>query len=240
MRRAGLDPGLQAPLPAPVLRRPAPAHRHRPRAGGEAATSSSATRRWRRWTCRSRRRSSTCSWSCARELDLTYLFISHDLGVVEHLSDRVVIMYLGRVVEEAPTEDVFAAPNHPYTQALLAEVPRIDAASAPSRAIKGEIPSPLEPAAGLPLPSALPACDGTLPGREAGAQASRPRPAQRLPPERRGLTPPGHGPAPAPHRLRVEHRRAVACRTNGRTGWAAGACSGRAGSRCRRGATTAS
>src|SRR5690606_41631989 len=56
-----------------------------------------------------------------RDLDLTYLFISHDLGVVEHLSDRVVIMYLGRVVEEAPSEEIFARANHPYTQALLSE-----------------------------------------------------------------------------------------------------------------------
>ncbi|MBJ7252434.1 MAG: ABC transporter ATP-binding protein, partial [Acetobacteraceae bacterium] len=60
-----------------------------------------------------------------RELDLTYLFISHDLGVVEHLSDRVVIMYLGRVVEEADTETVFRRPNHPYTRSLLDSVPRI-------------------------------------------------------------------------------------------------------------------
>ena len=52
-------------------------------------------------------------------LNLTYLFISHDLGVVEHISDRVVIMYLGRVVESGPTPELFAAPNHPYTQALL-------------------------------------------------------------------------------------------------------------------------
>ena len=55
------------------------------------------------------------------DLNLTYLFISHDLGVVEHLSDRVVIMYLGRVVEVAPTEDLFREPNHPYTKALLAK-----------------------------------------------------------------------------------------------------------------------
>src|SRR6202008_3161879 len=54
------------------------------------------------------------------DLRLTYLFISHDLGVVEHISDRIVIMYLGRVVELAPTEGLFCAPNHPYTQALLA------------------------------------------------------------------------------------------------------------------------
>jgi oligopeptide/dipeptide ABC transporter ATP-binding protein len=83
-----------------------------------------------------------------RDLDLTYLFISHDLGVVEHLSDRVVIMYLGRVVEEAPAEDVFRAPNHPYTQALLAEVPRIDARKRSFVGVKGEIPSPLSPPSG--------------------------------------------------------------------------------------------
>jgi peptide/nickel transport system ATP-binding protein len=83
-----------------------------------------------------------------RELDLTYLFISHDLGVVEHLSDRVVIMYLGRVVEEAPAEEVFRSPNHPYTKALLAEVPRIEARKRAFAGVKGEIPSPLNPPSG--------------------------------------------------------------------------------------------
>lgn len=82
------------------------------------------------------------------EFGLTYLFISHDLGVVEHLSDRVVIMYLGRVVEEAPTDDLFDAPNHPYTQALLAEVPRLDTAGRKFTPIKGEIPSPIDPPPG--------------------------------------------------------------------------------------------
>ncbi|MEM8663509.1 MAG: oligopeptide/dipeptide ABC transporter ATP-binding protein, partial [Pseudomonadota bacterium] len=82
------------------------------------------------------------------ELDLTYLFISHDLGVVEHISDRVVIMYLGRVVETASTDDIFARPNHPYTQALLAEVPRLDQRKRSFAPIKGEIPSPLHPPEG--------------------------------------------------------------------------------------------
>jgi peptide/nickel transport system ATP-binding protein len=82
------------------------------------------------------------------ELDLTYLFISHDLGVVEHLSDRVVIMYLGRVVEEAPSETVFAHPNHPYTQSLLASVPRIESRKRAFSVVKGEIPSPLNPPPG--------------------------------------------------------------------------------------------
>ncbi len=83
-----------------------------------------------------------------RELDLTYLFISHDLGVVEHLSDRVVIMYLGRVVEEAPTERVFAAANHPYTRSLLDSVPRIGNRKRAFATVKGEIPSPLSPPPG--------------------------------------------------------------------------------------------
>ena len=82
------------------------------------------------------------------ELDLTYLFISHDLGVVRHLSDRVVIMYLGRVVETAPADDLFANPNHPYTQGLLAEVPSLTVRKKDFVAIKGEIPSPLNPPTG--------------------------------------------------------------------------------------------
>jgi peptide/nickel transport system ATP-binding protein len=81
-------------------------------------------------------------------LDLTYLFISHDLGVVEHLSDRVVIMYLGRVVESTTTDALFEQPNHPYTQALLREVPRLESRHSEFLPIKGEIPSPLDPPSG--------------------------------------------------------------------------------------------
>ena len=82
------------------------------------------------------------------ELNLTYLFISHDLGVVRHLSDRVVIMYLGRVVETAPADELFTKPNHPYTQGLLAEVPSLTVRKKDFVAIKGEIPSPLNPPTG--------------------------------------------------------------------------------------------
>jgi peptide/nickel transport system ATP-binding protein len=82
------------------------------------------------------------------EFGLTYLFISHDLGVVRHLSDRVVIMYLGRVVESAPSGEVFSHPNHPYTRALLAEIPRLEATKRAYIPIKGEIPSPLDPPRG--------------------------------------------------------------------------------------------
>ena len=82
------------------------------------------------------------------ELSLTYLFISHDLSVVRHLSDRVVIMYLGRVVETAPTDALFDSPNHPYTQGLLAEVPTLEVRKKDFVAINGEIPSPLNPPTG--------------------------------------------------------------------------------------------
>ncbi len=82
------------------------------------------------------------------DLDLTYLFISHDLSVVEHISDRVVIMYLGRVVEVSDTAELFDAPNHPYTQALLGEVPRLDIRRRQYAPVKGEIPSPIDPPTG--------------------------------------------------------------------------------------------
>ncbi|MBM3355804.1 MAG: ABC transporter ATP-binding protein, partial [Betaproteobacteria bacterium] len=95
-------------------------------------------------------------------LGLTYLFISHDLGVVSHLSNRVVVMYLGRVVESASTAELFAKPNHPYTRALLAEVPRLDRKNRRFAPIKGEIPSPLVPPLGCHFhprcPHAMPRC----------------------------------------------------------------------------------
>lgn len=101
------------------------------------------------------------------ELNLTYLFISHDLGVVEHISDRVVIMYLGRVVESAAAEDVFKHANHPYTQALLAEIPRMNARRKAFTAIQGEIPSPLNPPSGCHFhprcPHVMPRCKTEVP-----------------------------------------------------------------------------
>ncbi|WP_206933604.1 ABC transporter ATP-binding protein [Roseococcus thiosulfatophilus] len=102
-----------------------------------------------------------------QELDLTYLFISHDLSVVEHLSDRVVIMYLGRVVEQAPAEEIFARANHPYTVSLLASVPRIEARKRAFTTVKGEIPSPLNPPTGCHFhprcPHAMPRCSQEVP-----------------------------------------------------------------------------
>jgi peptide/nickel transport system ATP-binding protein len=102
-----------------------------------------------------------------RDLGLTYLFISHDLGVVEHIADRTVIMYLGRVVEIAPSAELFAGPNHPYSRALLDEAPRVDTRKRTFAPIKGEIPSPLDPPAGCAFhprcPHALPRCKAERP-----------------------------------------------------------------------------
>ena len=76
------------------------------------------------------------------ELQLTYLFISHDLSVVAHISDRVAVLYLGKIVELCSTRELFEKPMHPYTRALFAAIPQIDVEKDP-QAIKGEIPSPL-------------------------------------------------------------------------------------------------
>ena len=109
------------------------------------------------------------------ELNLTYLFISHDLGVVRHLSDRVVIMYLGRVVESAPADAVFTRPNHPYTQALLASAPKLEVRKTEFFAVKGEIPSPLNPPPGCHFhprcPHAMARCSAEKPALKQVAPA---------------------------------------------------------------------
>jgi oligopeptide transport system ATP-binding protein len=86
-----------------------------------------------------------------REFHLTYLFIAHDLAVVRHLSDRIAVMYLGKVVEIADRNDIYDRPQHPYTKALLSSIPVPDPIAEMSRApitLKGEIPSPVNPPSG--------------------------------------------------------------------------------------------
>jgi len=87
-----------------------------------------------------------------RELGLSYLFIAHNLAVVKHVSDRIAIMYLGRIVELAPAEDIYASPRHPYTRALLSAIPRPEPRGTRERiALQGDVPSPISPPPGCPF-----------------------------------------------------------------------------------------
>ena len=101
------------------------------------------------------------------EFGLTYLFISHDLGVVRHVSDRVIVMYLGKVVEAGPADELFSDPQHPYTRALIEGVPRLDRRRITYTPIVGEMPSPLDPPSGCPFhprcPRAIDRCRQTVP-----------------------------------------------------------------------------
>ena len=110
------------------------------------------------------------------EMDLSFVFISHDLSTVRHISDTIAVMYLGKIVEQAPAEELFERPLHPYTQALLSAVPIPDPVLEAKRevapAARGELPSPSNPPQRLPLPHALPARDRAV--RRGGTAAGRP------------------------------------------------------------------
>jgi len=111
------------------------------------------------------------------ELGLTYLFITHDLGVVEYLADEVAVMYLGRIVEQGPAEALFDEPLHPYTQALLSAIPSVEAAARRERIrLQGDVPSPSAPPSGCHFhprcPHAMPVCREAYPPAT-GAGTSR-------------------------------------------------------------------
>ena len=114
------------------------------------------------------------------EMGLAYIMISHDLGVVEHVSDRVAVMYLGRIVEQGGWQEIFEDPRHPYTRALIAAIPDPfhRAAVSATRQGQGRDRERAQPAAGLPFPSALPdlrrsAASTEVPALEAVAAGHR-------------------------------------------------------------------
>jgi dipeptide transport system ATP-binding protein len=103
-----------------------------------------------------------------KEFQLAYLFISHDLSVVRHIADDLMVIYLGRAVETGPAETLFASPQHPYTQALLSATPSVDPARRQKRIVlKGELPSPINPPKGCAFhprcPAATARCVSDLP-----------------------------------------------------------------------------
>jgi peptide/nickel transport system ATP-binding protein len=96
------------------------------------------------------------------ERRVSYVFISHDLGTVRYLSDRIAVLYLGRLLEVGPAERVFAGPHHPYTEALLSAVPAIDGQSRGRVRLEGEIPSAINPPSGCVFHTRCPRCLGAL------------------------------------------------------------------------------
>jgi oligopeptide/dipeptide ABC transporter ATP-binding protein len=92
-----------------------------------------------------------------RELKLSYLFIAHDLAVVKHISDRIVVMYLGHVVETASAEEIYRSPRHPYTRALISAIPVPNPRKHRDRIIlQGDVPSPINPPSGCPFHTRCP------------------------------------------------------------------------------------
>ena len=128
------------------------------------------------------------------EFRLTYLFVAHDLSVVRHISDRVAVMYVGRIVELAATDELFSAPKHPYTAALLSAVPEPDPRTRSRRIVlQGRWRIPRAPPSGCYFHPALPARDRGVPHAGAGMARDLARPLRGVSPCRMSLDLPGVG-----------------------------------------------
>ncbi|MGI3785520.1 MAG: ABC transporter ATP-binding protein [Janthinobacterium lividum] len=145
------------------------------------------------------------------ELGLAYLFITHDLAVLERIADEVAVLYLGRVVESGPADALFAGPRHPYTRALLAAAPKLGQRRSTASAVAGELPNPISPPAGCPFhprcPSAMDVCRSVVPqttATDGGVLVAchlypGPTPGSEVPSGDAAASPAPPGPAPAPY-----------------------------------------
>ena len=146
------------------------------------------------------------------EHGLTVVFITHDLSVVEHLADRVAVMYLGRIIEIAPTAELFAAPAHPYTRALLAAAPRARSGAPRRAAARRRDPQRHRRPARMCVPPALPDGDRPLLRRAARRPGVEPDPTRRLPPRRSSPSQLLNLRSTHAHRLRQRHRHQLLAR----------------------------
>ena len=182
-------PRARQPLPARVLRRPAPADRDRAGAGAGAPPDRCSTSPCPRWTCRCRRRSSTC-WTTSRtSLGLTYLFVAHDLSVVRHVSTRIAVMYLGKLMEVSAAEDALHQADPPLHRGAAGRDPDSGSARQPrplAHHRHGRAAQPDRSPLRLRLPPPLPARDRRLPAGRAAAHAVSRRPSGRLPSPAKG------------------------------------------------------
>jgi peptide/nickel transport system ATP-binding protein len=168
LTQVGLAPRDREKVSAPVLRRPAAADLDRARAREQ-----SRVPRLRRADVGARRVGAGAGAQPdegpAARAQLTYLFISHNLAVVRHISDRVGVMYLGRVVELAEKRAMFAMPQHPYSRMLLDAVPDLAMTGKPRTPVAGEVPNPLNPPTGCTFHPRCPFANERCRGGDSGA-----------------------------------------------------------------------
>ena len=156
LKRVGIRPEYMDREPARIFRRSAATNRHRPRAGAPPETGSSRRSAGIGAGCVHSGPSDESVGGNSGRASVNYLLIAHDLAVVEHMSDDVAVMYLGRIIEVASDIDIYRNPRHPYTQLLLKSVPGLCRRQEKRQILTGEVPSPLNPPSGCHFHSRCP------------------------------------------------------------------------------------